>query len=891
MKKIILLGFGLFLCGLVLKAQTVTMELKGKITQADDEYNVLNGAVKINDTFVGTIVYFTNVSDSNTDTTVGDYRNTQAPAGIEINIDSLTFRTDPGNVNFLVEAVNRPSNNSGDAVGMTSYKNIFPIGNNWNEKTINFQLDDPYGTALNSDNLFQKIDLNKFIQYYGLSIDAQTIGKDYFIRGLVTEITCTVRDINNNIIATNSSTLIIKTDPIVVDTTESVADFDGNNYRTVKIGNQTWLRDNLKSLHYSDGTAITGVSAYNNNSNNAAIYGRLYTWPATMHGSSSSIAIPSGVQGVCPIGWHVPSDNEWNTLIQYLGGTAEAGAQMKEKDTLHWKSPNAENTSLFSVLPAGYKTASGTYLYLGYDAAFWTTASYTDTYARYVFLTNNTTNATIYNDGDKPDSYSVRCIKNDTLPVICEANFTATYLTDSSRTVPTYAFTNLSSGNATSFLWSFGDGMTSTIKNPVHAYNYLLHGAIVNVRLQIRTSLNCVDTFVQTIVIPGNTIDSCLANFTYIFANDSVSSGLPLRTRVYFTDASTSNGTITYRNWFFGDGTASTLQNPSHVYNFAHDTTVSVGLFIGSAGCGDSIFKNILIPGYSTSYSIAGTVVGNNELLKQGVIVLYKKAINGLFKIANANIISDGSFNFGQLSAGSYIIYVLPDIYYSNKYLPTYYVNKLHWADAQVINLSNNLYGLKLQLVSAYTIATGPGKISGTVTSTGAAFVEQSALKSAASYSYPVNLIGESGETLLSTTPDELGNFAFDNLPYGKYSVNIEYPNISNQNLTVNLSPESPVATDLKIVIDESATSVNSLTKEAKAVIYNVSTDQIAVGLNNGGKYNMSLISMTGRVILNGQIDFESNTDKIISIGSLPNGIYLIKLQNNASIITEKIFR
>lgn len=656
----------------------------------------------------------------------------------------------------------------------------------------------------------------------------------------------------------------------------------------------------------------------------------------------------------------------------------------------------------------------------------------------------------------------------DTIPVVCNANFVYTQLTDSVYKVPTYAFTNSSSSNATSFLWNFGDGTTSTLKNPVHAYNYLHSGDIVNVRLQISTSSNCVDTMVQTIVIPGTPIDSCFAgfiytridnsgvypkveflntsigtnpitasywtfgdstryngmdsvithqypsnlstvqacltivtssgcqssicktitfdtvpapcvanftdsvmnstvyfysralvyvnaatwrwqfgdgttstllnpvhtyasgythpvvcltvttglgadscsickeiilhpdtiiptschaNFTYVLANDSVSSGLPLRTRVYFTDASTSTGAITYRNWFFGDGTTSTLQNPTHVYSFANDTTVAVGLFIGSAGCGDSIFKNILIPGYSTSFSISGTVVGKNELLKSGIIVLYKKATSGLFKIVAANVISNGTFNFGQLSAGKYIIYAMPDIYNSTKYLPTYYVNKVHWADAQVINLNSNAYGLKLKLVSAYTITTGPGKISGTVTSTGAALVEKSALKSAASYSYPVNLIGESGETLLSTTPDELGNFAFDNLPYGKYSVNIEYPNISNQNLTVNLSPESPVATDLNIVIDESATSVNSLTKEAKAVIYNVSTDQIAVRLNAGGKYNMSLISMTGRVILNGQIDFESNTDKIISIGSLPNGIYLIKLQNNANIITEKIFR
>jgi uncharacterized protein (TIGR02145 family) len=80
-------------------------------------------------------------------------------------------------------------------------------------------------------------------------------------------------------------------------------DFDGNIYQSVILGNQTWLGESLKSLHYCYGSEIPDVVAYNNDENLASIYGRLYTWDAAMNGSTYVSS-----QGACPCGWHVPSD-------------------------------------------------------------------------------------------------------------------------------------------------------------------------------------------------------------------------------------------------------------------------------------------------------------------------------------------------------------------------------------------------------------------------------------------------------------------------------------------------------------------------------------------------------------------------------------------------------
>jgi uncharacterized protein (TIGR02145 family) len=181
--------------------------------------------------------------------------------------------------------------------------------------------------------------------------------------------------------------------------TGTVTDIDGNTYQTIKIGNQWWMAENLKVIHYRNGESIPNITDntmwsslttgaycnFNNDQNIATTYGRLYDW-YTVNDSHN----------IAPEGWHVPSDAEWKQLEMYLGmskteadawrseaeyhfwrGTDE-GSKLKEVGTTHWNSPNtgATNESGFSALPGGYRGSNGNYYYMGRRAFFWCSTQY-----------------------------------------------------------------------------------------------------------------------------------------------------------------------------------------------------------------------------------------------------------------------------------------------------------------------------------------------------------------------------------------------------------------------------------------------------------------------------------------------------------------------------------
>ncbi|HOY32906.1 MAG TPA: FISUMP domain-containing protein [Bacteroidales bacterium] len=159
-----------------------------------------------------------------------------------------------------------------------------------------------------------------------------------------------------------------------------VTDYDGNVYDTVVIENQVWLKQNLRTTHYNTGalipnvtdstawaTLLSGGRCYYNNDSSAydSVYGPLYNWYAA-HNSN-----------VCPLGWRVPSDAEWQDVENILGGAPLAGGEMKEADTVHWLSPNtgATNNSGFTGLPGGGRTTTGTFQFIRENGLWWTSSS------------------------------------------------------------------------------------------------------------------------------------------------------------------------------------------------------------------------------------------------------------------------------------------------------------------------------------------------------------------------------------------------------------------------------------------------------------------------------------------------------------------------------------
>lgn len=200
-------------------------------------------------------------------------------------------------------------------------------------------------------------------------------------------------------------------------TTTGVTDKDGNVYKTVTIGSQEWMAENLKTTRYLNGdligtttsptSDITGETApkyqwpSGGDESSVSIYGRLYTWYAV-----------TDSRNVCPDGWHVPSNSEYTTLMTYLGGDTIAGRKLKETGTAHWASPNtgATDETGFSALPGGYRGYEGLYYFIGYTGYFWSSTDYDADNGWYRGLYYN--GAYDHNlSNSKKAGFAVRCVK------------------------------------------------------------------------------------------------------------------------------------------------------------------------------------------------------------------------------------------------------------------------------------------------------------------------------------------------------------------------------------------------------------------------------------------------------------------------------------------------
>jgi len=216
---------------------------------------------------------------------------------------------------------------------------------------------------------------------------------------------------------------------------QTLTDVDGNTYNTVQIGTQCWMRENLRVTKYAIGTTIPlGTSTSittpyrynpNNNSSNVPTYGYLYNWAAVMGGSVSSSANPSGVQGICPTGWHVPSDAEWTQLTdyvssqsQYVCGSDSTLIAKALASQIGWDNssgselgdmPSNNNATGFSAMPAG--EYNGFYFGFSRYAFFWTATQYDYFLAYYRNLYYLRPRVKRYED-HKDYGFSVRCVRD-----------------------------------------------------------------------------------------------------------------------------------------------------------------------------------------------------------------------------------------------------------------------------------------------------------------------------------------------------------------------------------------------------------------------------------------------------------------------------------------------
>lgn len=194
----------------------------------------------------------------------------------------------------------------------------------------------------------------------------------------------------------------------------SVRDIDGNSYATIQIGDQDWMVENLRTTRYRDGSTIpliagevqwqglrTGAwSHYDNRVTNDATYGKLYNWFAVVDR-----------RNICPKGWHIPTDAEWDYLIAHLGGIDIAGGKLKS--LILWNTPNtgASNASGFSAIPSGNRSSNGNSYRLG-ENSFWWSSSESGTLEAWARSLASNARAVERGKFNARNGFCVRCIKD-----------------------------------------------------------------------------------------------------------------------------------------------------------------------------------------------------------------------------------------------------------------------------------------------------------------------------------------------------------------------------------------------------------------------------------------------------------------------------------------------
>jgi uncharacterized protein (TIGR02145 family) len=229
------------------------------------------------------------------------------------------------------------------------------------------------------------------------------------ISGLISNTTYHVRAYATNVVGTAYGTdKTFTSDPVTVN------DADGNSYSVIRIGTQLWIKRNLETTSLNDGTDITLVSSnstwsnlttpgyclYNNLTSNKDIYGALYNWYTVNTGK------------LCPTGWRVSTDDDWNTLENFLGGASPAGGKLKEVLYAHWLNPNfgATNESGFTALPGGYRLETGTFEGISTYGSWWTSTELSpNAFRRRIWYQDDKTFRDLVNE---KYGMSVRCVKN-----------------------------------------------------------------------------------------------------------------------------------------------------------------------------------------------------------------------------------------------------------------------------------------------------------------------------------------------------------------------------------------------------------------------------------------------------------------------------------------------
>jgi hypothetical protein len=366
-------------------------------------------------------------------------------------------------------------------------------------------------------------------------------------------------------------------------------------------------------------------------------------------------------------------------------------------------------------------------------------------------------------------------------PGNCKSKFT--YSPDSFNPF-IYQFTNTSTGSATGYQWSFGDGTTSALKNPVK--QYLAPGAYLVCLTVYDSLISCQDSWCDVVNITQGVIIHA------VFSAQLDSFALTPRL-LNFHDLSFSNIPLNHYVWSFGDGHSAQIQDPIHIYQ--QSGQYQVCLMAGYAGgLHDSACEWVNIPDY---FDLWGQVLTAGLPSASGKVLLLNPLYtpNGFAVAGESSIASPGLFFFPQRIEHPYLLRAFPDsgsIDYL-AFLPTYSGNTIFWKQAATLMLQSNISNYDISLVKKKNPGTGICQVSGAV-------MNQSPLQLPTGTL--VILLDNTDESPVAYTwPDSTGFYSLNQLPYGSYTLVAEYPGLDATKLLIDLSPQNPTLTGAQLYL------------------------------------------------------------------------------------------
>lgn len=470
-------------------------------------------------------------------------------------------------------------------------------------------------------------------------------------------------------------------------------------------------------------------------------------------------------------------------------------------------------------------------------------------------------------------------------PNTCTADFTTQV--DTSNPLG-YLFFDNSTTQAyiVQYLWDFGDGDSNTTTGvPYHLYS---QKGIYEVKLGIVTQDSCVDIHVDTIYVDTIMVNTCQAEFQFVHDTTSLH---PYE--VNFTDYSITPGSnVISWSWYFDDGTASNMQNPTRQFICAGIYNVRLTI-LTSDSCSATITKEIIV-GNPQKYIIGGQAFnGLYPLLDTGIAYLYKSYGNFIKPVDTMAFGKFGCYYFIDVYEGYYKVKIAPLLSsnYYNSIAPTYYPDELFWNNANDIHLNSFNIALDVQMVEI-TQLVGQCSISGQVAQGSKSQTEN----------VEILLLDINDNPVKYTYSDNSGHFSFNNLAHGTYYVWAEATGLYTNPVSVTLSQNNCNVNGVTVYLKDSSifTGVVHYDYNPLSSIGNIYPNPVESNINvefdivSSSSFNVSIFDIVGRQILSKEIELGSGFQTVsIPVNYLKAGIYILDIKSKDGSVskTQKIIK